>query len=151
MSVSCPLRVRNYTQVFPGPGKRRKNIALQSSQPNETQEARDNSRRISMRKHTCYEESKERDPIQLGGNKKKLHKGGGKRGCVGGRKEAQWEMASPWRRRTSIGMSILLTYTVGTEDLRRQQLSWVHYWPLRTVMKRNEANYIHATLSFAGA
>lgn len=77
-----------------------------------------------MRKHTCYEESKERDPIQLGGNQKKLHKGGGKRGCVGRRKEAQCEQW-PVREgvRTSTGMSILLTYTVRTEDLRRQQLS----------------------------
>lgn len=38
-----------------------------------------------MRKHTCYEESKERERSHsTGGNQKKLHKGGGKRGHVGG-------------------------------------------------------------------
>lgn len=50
--------------MFPEPGKRRKSIALQSSEPNETQEARHKSRRISMRKHTCYEDSKGRNSTE---------------------------------------------------------------------------------------
>lgn len=113
-------------RCFPGPGKRREEFCPKElSQSDDTQEARDKYRN-SMRKHTCYEESKERERSHsTGGNQKKLHKGGGKRGHVGGGRKHRVSNECPFREgvRTGPGVSALLIYIWGTQDLRGQQVS----------------------------
>lgn len=153
MSVSCPLCVRNYTQVFPGSGKRREEYhPTELTAQWDTGSKRLIQENFHEKAHLFMRNPRKEIPFNWEEIKKSFIKEVAKEVAREEEGSTVWAMPIPWRREDQAWNEHFTNIHLG--EWRSQKAATV-LSELLTSQDSDEKNggklYIHATLSFAEA